>query len=99
MTCDELKDDYGTYAIGSLDGPELEELGQHLARRCENCTPGVRDAMALVANMAAAVKLVDPPKRLRARVIALVKPEKSGSRMAWLFALTTALSLFVAVQI
>jgi hypothetical protein len=99
MSCDELKDDYATYAIGSLDGPELDELRQHLARRCENCTPGVRDAMAVVASMAAAVTLVDPPKRLRARVIAMVSPQNSGSRMAWLFALTTALALFAAVHI
>ncbi len=99
MTCDELKDDYATYALGSLDGPELAELREHLGRQCETCTAGVRNANSLVARMATAAKLVDPPKRLRARVIALVKPDSRGTRMAWLFALTTALSLFVAVHI
>ncbi|HEY3836344.1 MAG TPA: anti-sigma factor [Bryobacteraceae bacterium] len=99
MTCDELRDDYATYAIGSLDGPELDELRQHLARSCETCTPGVRDALAVVASMATAVKEIDPPQRLRKRVIALVSPEKSGSRMAWLFALSTALALFAAVTV
>lgn len=99
MTCDELRDDYATYAIGSLDGPELDELRQHLARSCENCTPGVREALAVVSSMATAVKEVDPPKRLRKRVIAMVSPEKSGSRMAWLFALSTALALFAAVTV
>lgn len=98
MTCDELKDDYEVYALGLLDGPELDELRAHLGRRCETCTPGVRAANALVARMSGAVTLVDPPKRLRKRILAMVQPERT-SRMAWLFALTTALALFVAVYI
>lgn len=99
MTCDELRDDYEIYALGSLDGEELAELRSHLGRNCPNCTAGVRDANALVAAMTGAVKLVDPPKGLRKRVIGMVAQEERGSRMAWLFALTTALSLFVAVHI
>jgi anti-sigma-K factor RskA len=99
MTCDELKDDYGTYVLGSLDGQELAELREHLGRQCATCTAGVRSAQNVVSRMATAVTMVDPPKRLRARVIALVSPDARGNRMAWLFALTTALSLFVAVHI
>jgi len=99
MNCDELSPDYATYALGSLDGEELAELRAHLARNCPNCTAGVRDANGMVAMMGGAVKLVDPPKRLRKRVLAMVDPNPRSSRMAWLFALTTALSLFVAVHI
>jgi hypothetical protein len=99
MNCDELRDDYASYALGSLDGEELDELRAHLARNCETCTAGVRDANGLVARMSMAVELVDPPKRLRKRVIAMVQPEQRSSRMAWLFALTTALALVVAVHI
>jgi anti-sigma-K factor RskA len=99
MSCDELRDDYATYVLGALDGPELDELREHLARHCETCTAGVHTAQNLVARMATAVKQVDPPKRLRSRVIALVQPDVRGSRLAWLFALTTAFSLFVAVHI
>jgi hypothetical protein len=99
MTCDELQDDYATYALGALDGPELNELREHLGRQCATCTAGVRDAQGLVARMAMAVKQVDPPKRLRARVISTVKSEVRGTRMAWVFALTTAFSLFAAVHI
>lgn len=99
MTCDELKDDYGSYALGSLEGEELAELRTHLERNCANCTAGVRDANSVVAALASSVKLVDPPKRLRKRVLAMVAPDASGSRMAWLFALTTALALFVASYI
>jgi anti-sigma-K factor RskA len=99
MTCDELKDDYAAYALGVLDGPELDELREHLARECQNCTPGVRGAQGLVARMATAVTQVDPPKRLRARVIALVSPDKRGSFMNWTLAFVTALSVMFSVHI
>ena len=99
MNCEELKDDYATYVLGSLDGPELDELREHLGRQCATCWEGVRAAQGLLARMATAVKQVDPPKRLRARVIGMVKSDVKGTRMAWLFALTTAFSLFVAVHI
>jgi hypothetical protein len=99
MTCEELKDDYETYALGALDGPALDELREHLARRCENCTPGVRQAEGLVARMALAVTPVDPPKRLRKRIMRLVQPEAGGARWNWWLAAATALSLFFAVHI
>jgi anti-sigma-K factor RskA len=98
MTCDELKADYATYVLGSLDGPELDELHEHLGRKCETCAAGVHDARNLVARLATAVKVVDPPKRLRARVIALVKPERQ-SRLTWILAVVTALSVFFTVHI
>ena len=101
MSCDELKDNYEIYALGVLDGPELDELQEHLGRRCETCTAGVRNAQNLVAMMANAVTPVEPPKRLRKRVLAMVQPEpeRKTSRMTWLFALTTALSLFLLVHL
>lgn len=99
MTCDELKDDYASYALGALDGPELDELREHLGRRCEACSAGVRSARGLAARMATAVNLVDPPKRLRARVIALVQPEKRGSWLIRVLAGVTALSVFFTVHI
>src|SRR4051794_10690397 len=94
MTCEELSDDYGTYALGALDGPALDELRSHLARQCENCTPGVRDARSLLSRMTLTVPPVDPPKRLRARVMSLVQPESRSSRWVWILASTTALFAF-----
>ena len=99
MTCDELKDDYHTYALGVLDGEALDELREHLARHCENCTPGVRQAQALVARMALAVTPADPPKRLRKRVMALVNPQAGGSSWTKALVFVTALSVFFAVHI
>ncbi len=99
MTCDELKDDYGTYALGALDGDALNELREHLARQCENCSPGVRRAEELVARMALTVKPADPPKRLRKRVMALVNPNAGGSRWTKVLVFVTTLSVFFTVHI
>ena len=79
MTCEELQPEYGAYALGSAENPERIEIAEHLARHCPNCTPGVRRAMEAVAAMSGAVKPVDPPKRLRRRVISMVSPDKKRS--------------------
>ncbi len=100
MTCDELRDDYQTYALGALDGPELDELRAHLARQCENCTPGVRRRRRVGRAHGNGGAPVNPPKRLRARVIALANPNGGQSRTAmWVMALVTALSVAFAVHI
>jgi anti-sigma-K factor RskA len=85
MTCDELQPEYGAYALGSAENPERIEIAEHLGRNCPNCTPGVRRAMETVTAMAGAVKPVDPPKRLRKRVVAMVSP--AGKR-SWAAVLT-----------
>ncbi len=85
MTCEELQLEYGAYALGSAENPERIEIAEHLARNCPNCTPGVRTAMEAVAAVSGAVKPVDPPKRLRKRVISMVSP--AGKR-SWAVVLT-----------
>jgi anti-sigma-K factor RskA len=85
MTCEELQPEYGAYALGSAENPERIEISEHLARNCPNCTPGVGRAMETVSAMGGAVKAVDPPKRLRKRVVAMVSP--TGTR-SWAAVLT-----------
>jgi anti-sigma-K factor RskA len=80
MTCEDLKPEYGAYALGVAEDPELSEIGAHLARRCPVCTPGVRSAMGTVSAMSGAVKAMDPPKRLRTRVVGMVSP---APRRVW----------------
>jgi anti-sigma-K factor RskA len=99
MTCDELKEDYATYALGALDGEALSELREHLARQCENCTPGVRQAREMAARMALTVEPVDPPKRLRRRIMALVNPHAAWSFWNKVLVAVTALSVIFAVHI
>lgn len=81
MTCEELRPEYGAYALGIAEDPERIEIAEHLARNCPVCVPGVRSALATVAVMSSAVKPVDPPKRLRRRVAALASHE--GEKRSW----------------
>jgi anti-sigma-K factor RskA len=95
MTCDELRQDYTSYALGIADDPERAEIAEHLGRKCPNCVPGVASAMATVTAMSGAVQLTEPPKHLRRRVIASVQREparwRAGIFVPW--AITAALSI------
>jgi len=94
MTCEELQQDYTAFALGVADDPEREEILEHLGRNCPNCTAGMASAMATVTAMSGAVKITDPPKNLRRRVVAAIEREPKRSWMAiyapWL--VTAALS-------
>jgi hypothetical protein len=81
MTCEELRQDYTSYALGVADEPERGEISEHLARKCPNCVPGVASALGTVTAMSGAVQLTDPPKRLRRRVMAAIEKEPKRSRM------------------
>jgi len=95
MTCDELRQDYTSYALGIADDPERAEIAEHLARKCPNCVPGVRSAMATVSAISGAVEVTQPPKHLRRRVMAAVEREPKRSRagifLPWV--ITAAMSI------
>jgi Anti-sigma-K factor rskA len=95
MTCDELSPDYTAFALGIAGEPEQSEIAEHLASHCPNCTPGVASALATVTAMSGAVKIVDPPKNLRRRVISLVEREPKRSRLSIFlpWGITAALSV------
>jgi anti-sigma-K factor RskA len=95
MTCDELRQDYTSYALGIADDPERTEIGEHLGRKCPNCVPGVASAMATVTAISGAVQLTEPPKYLRRRVMAAVAKEPTQWRAAIVvpWAITAALSI------
>jgi hypothetical protein len=95
MTCDELRPDYTSYALGIADEPERSEITGHLGTNCPNCVPGVASALATVTAMAGAVQITEPPKHLRRRVIASVEREPRRSRFAIFlpWAITAVLSL------
>lgn len=94
MTCEELQQDYTSFALGVADDPEREEILEHLGRNCPACTAGMASAMATVTAMSGAVKVTDPPRSLRRRVVAAIEKEPKRSWMAvyapWL--VTAALS-------
>jgi len=97
MTCDELRDEYEAFALGIAEDPERTGIIEHLADQCPNCTPGVRDATAVVAAMAALGHQTKPPKALRRRVLAMVNAPggraRFGAWLPWAVAITLALVL------
>jgi anti-sigma-K factor RskA len=99
VTCDELKDEYGPYALGIAEDPDRSEIAAHLNRSCPQCVPGVRSALSTVSAMCGAVKAVDPPRRLRTRVISMVAPQKESRSWAavWLpWAVAAVLAVVLA---
>lgn len=88
MNCEDLRSDYLFYALGTLEEPERSELRAHLARGCENCTAGLREARQLAFGIGAAAEGPEPPRTLRGSVLAAAgaAPEK---RWNWFTALVT----------
>jgi anti-sigma-K factor RskA len=76
--CRQLSEFYEEYALGTLEGPEREEIERHLARACPTCTPGVEQARWLVAQLAYLAPDAAPPAGLRARIIAAATAEPEG---------------------
>lgn len=79
MTCEELRGEYGAWALGIAEDPARSEIAAHLARECPECLAGIRSATATVTAMSGAVTQVDPPARLRRRIVGMVEPERKRS--------------------
>jgi len=80
MTCNELRSDYLLHALGVLEDPERAELQAHLARGCENCMAGLREAQQLAFAMGANAEGPEPSSALKKRVLAGAGVE---SRVRW----------------
>jgi anti-sigma-K factor RskA len=70
VNCHELSDAYELSALGALDGPEKEAIDEHVARNCETCMKEVNRAVENNAIIIGAVPKLDPPPRLRSRILA-----------------------------
>ncbi len=79
MNCADLKNDYAAWALGVAEDPESEEIAAHLAHQCPECTKGVEEAAGATALVAADAQILDPPSRLRGRVLAMVDRRRSNS--------------------
>src|SRR5580698_9187254 len=75
MTCEELAEQYELYALGVLEEPERSELVSHLDRHCDVCSPAVRRAATTVSLFSNLAPQVEPPDRLRRRVMASIGVE------------------------
>jgi anti-sigma-K factor RskA len=95
MNCEELRDLYELYTLGLLDGEEREEIDTHLARGCEACRKSLGGAQVVNAMLMASVPEVQPPARLKRRVMASVGAQPVG--WTWAAALAAACMLVVAL--
>ncbi len=82
MSCDELREYYEMYALGIAEDPEAGEIRAHLDRGCPVCVPGVRAARELAALIGASAPAVEPPARLRKRVLAIAGGQPAR-RLNW----------------
>ena len=65
-------DDLPAFALGALDADELCSVAEHLAA-CPQCRMEARSYAAVVALLALAVPLTDPPPHLRQRLLASIQ--------------------------
>jgi anti-sigma-K factor RskA len=111
MDCEQLAPLYDEYAIGVLEGEERAEMEAHLARRCENCTPGIEKARWVVAQLALASPEAQPPGSLKGKILDAAKASGKVAEFArasppsravfpiWAWAAAAALALLTGYSI
>lgn len=87
MTHEELSEIYELYALGALAPEEKIEIDEHLSRGCPECRAGVQRGLELNAMLATLPEQVNPPKRLRKRVLASVGVSRPASGWQGVWAL------------
>jgi anti-sigma-K factor RskA len=102
VTHEELSELYELYTLGVLEEIERNEIDQHLGSGCLECKAGVKGALRLNALLATLPDTVEPPRRLRQRVLASVGAEPAVSRFwrsAWGLAAVALAMVLVVVGI
>jgi anti-sigma-K factor RskA len=85
MTHTEMDELYELYALGVLEPDLATEIESHLDEHCAYCSEHLAAAVEFNARLAAVAEPVNPPARLRRRVLAAIKPAPKPVR-AWSFA-------------
>lgn len=94
MSHAEMDQLYDVYALGALEREAAEEIDKHLDDQCAHCQARVRMALEMLAGVSMAAEQVTPPKSLRDRVAASVRPARRSR--TWAF-IVPALSAACAV--
>src|ERR1700733_6089565 len=68
-------EDSDLYALGALDGTEMQELEAHV-RSCSECARAVDEARQRVALLALAAPAVAPPARVKEALLRQVRAER-----------------------
>ena len=96
-TCQEFSELYELYAMGVLDAENKSEMEGHLGTGCPVCSDGIKRATALVSVLGTMPEQVQPPARLRRRVLASAGIEKSSWRWIAAFAAVSVASIVAVV--
>jgi len=96
-TCQEFSELYELYAIGLLDAENKSELEEHLGNGCPVCSDEIKRATAMVSLLGTMPEQVQPPARLRRRVLASVGVEKSNWGWIAAFAAVSVASIVAVV--
>ena len=95
MTCQELSEVYELYALGALEPAETAEIDAHLARRCEACTKGVAQALAVNAGILSMAEDAVPNRRVKHRLLASLGLERPT--WSWVWAVSAVALLAIAL--
>lgn len=69
LTCEEVLDSLGAYALGALDDGEVDAIDSHLVD-CTSCRAALGEHEAVAASLATMVRGVDPSPAVRERLLA-----------------------------
>ena len=75
------RDDLAAYALGALEAGDAEELRHHL-EDCDACRQQLRWLQPAVDLLPRSVPQLEPPPRLRKRLMATVRAESSDAAQA-----------------
>ncbi len=81
-----VAEEYVLYSLGVRDDEAAAEIRGHLGESCPVCAAGVRRAAQFNAAMVFVLgqaQLVNPPRRLRARILAAIAPRSSALGSFW----------------
>ena len=95
MTHDELRELIPAYALDALTPGEVREVEAHLPT-CEECRHDLRLMREVAGDLAAGVRMVQPPRALRARIFAIAFPRRARPWTLGIAALAAALAVMLA---
>jgi hypothetical protein len=99
MSDEELREQYELFVLGAADPEAAGEIQARLARGDAETVRGVVEARALVSGFAMMATEVEPPKRLKTRLLAAVRRDEPGiASWTWAWATAAALALLMALN-
>jgi anti-sigma-K factor RskA len=83
MTHPEMNELYELYVLRALEPELASEIESHLVDQCEYCGERLQEAAIVTAAMSGMAEQLEPPKHLRERVLASVRPRKQAK--SWMY--------------